>query len=484
MKVKAITIAVAASLSLLTFQANSETWMEDYFNSAGAAMNVTPADVYQTQTQTVMSLGGFAYRAPQRNFQPFSFSPPGYKAGCGGIDAWLGAYGFANKDQFVAALRNIGQNAVGYFFKLALKTMAPEIDATIQSIADEINKLNQYQMSSCQAIKQFVGTTPDTRNMDFEERARTFGSAITGAYGDYFGAKEATKADASTANSVVEAACSASAALCRDSEGNLIVKRDTNILFDALTNSDVYTEDEKNLFISAMGTVIFRAGADPEKGGFEATYYEPTVEWDQFVGKPTGTTSLNIRKCPDTSSCLYTPGDPSTAATNVSESFASIVNAALVNVKDAIINRDPLTDPKTLQVVSMTSVPIYQIIARAVDAGHGSQVVVNQIINLYSEIIAQEIAYHYLVDIGRDVTQSVAKYKIVAVKADSQEIVDLQLAMEKVLTSANASYTLKAQQVAERAKNLETMLEFQKHMYNSLGPKLTANVNFERSKEN
>lgn len=195
MKVKAITIAVAASLSLLTFQANSETWMEDYFNSAGAAMNVTPADVYQTQTQTVMSLGGFAYRAPQRNFQPFSFSPPGYKAGCGGIDAWLGAYGFANKDQFVAALRNIGQNAVGYFFKLALKTMAPEIDATIQSIADEINKLNQYQMGSCQAIKQFVGTPPDTRNMDFEERARTFGSAITGAYGDYFGAKEATKAD-------------------------------------------------------------------------------------------------------------------------------------------------------------------------------------------------------------------------------------------------------------------------------------------------
>ena len=155
-----------------------------------------------------------------------------------------------------------------------------------------------------------------------------------------------------------------------------------------------------------------------------------------------------------------------------------------MNVKDAIISRDPLTDPKTLQVVSMTSVPIYQIIARAVDAGHGSQVVVNQIINLYSEIIAQEIAYHYLVDIGRDVTQSVAKYKIVAVKADSQEIVDLQQAMEKVLTSANASYSLKAQQVAERAKNLETMLEFQKHMYNSLGPKLTANVNFERSKEN
>ena len=109
---------------------------------------------------------------------------------------------------------------------------------------------------------------------------------------------------------------------------------------------------------------------------------------------------------------------------------------------------------------------------------------VNQSINLYSEIIAQEIEYHDLVDIGRDVTQSVAKYKIVAVKADSQEIVDLQQAMEKVLTSANASYSLKAQQVAERAKNLETMLEFQKHMYNSLGPKLTANVNFERSKEN
>lgn len=484
MKIKIIRIAVAAFFGLATFQAQSESWMEDYFNSAGAAMNVTPSDVYQTQTQTVMSLGGFAYRAPQRNFQPLSFSPPGYKAGCGGIDAWLGAYGFANKDQFVAALRNIGQNAVGYFFKLALKTMAPEIDATIQSIADEINKLNQFQMGSCQAVKQFVGTTPDTRNMDFEERARTFGSAVTGAYGDYFGAKEATKTDSNTASSVVEAACNASAALCKDSNGNLIVKRNTNILFDALSRTDAYTDDEKNLFISAMGTVIFRAGSDPEKGGFEATYYEPTVEWEQFVGKTTGTTSLNIRKCPDTSDCLYDPGNPSTEMTNVTESFASIVNKALINLRDAIVNRDALTDAKTLQVVTMTSVPIYQIIARAVDAGHGSQVVVNQIINLYSEIIAQEIAYHYLVDIGRDVNQSVSKYKIVALKADSQEIIDLQQAMEKVLSNANTSYSLKAQQVAERAKSLETMLEFQKHMYNSLGPKLTANVNFERSKEN
>ena len=78
-------------------------------------MNVSPADVYHTQNQTVLSLGGFSYRAPQRAFQPFSFSPPGYKDGCGGIDVYLGAYGFANKSQFIAALRNIGQNAVGYF---------------------------------------------------------------------------------------------------------------------------------------------------------------------------------------------------------------------------------------------------------------------------------------------------------------------------------------------------------------------------------
>ncbi|MBN8759865.1 MAG: conjugal transfer protein TraH, partial [Thiobacillus sp.] len=196
LKSLSVSLAVAAGLALPSTASNAASdWMNDYFNSAGAGLNVTPSAVYESQSQTTMSLGGFAYRAPQRATQFFSFSPPGYKAGCGGIDAWLGAYGFVNMDQFVAALRNIGQNAIGYFFQLALKTMAPEIDGLLTDLSKTMNGLNQFQISSCQAIKQFVGTTPDTRNMDMEQRAQVFGSALTGSYGSFFNAQNDTQTD-------------------------------------------------------------------------------------------------------------------------------------------------------------------------------------------------------------------------------------------------------------------------------------------------
>jgi hypothetical protein len=146
--------------------------------------------VYSRRTND--GAGGF-YRDAQRAINLFSFSPPGYKAGCGGIDAWLGAYGFVNMDAFVNALRNIGQNAVGYFFQLALKTMAPEIDGLLTDLSKTMNQLNQFQIGSCQAIKQYVGTTPDTRNMDMEQRAQVFGSALTGSYGSFFNAKKIPK---------------------------------------------------------------------------------------------------------------------------------------------------------------------------------------------------------------------------------------------------------------------------------------------------
>ena len=95
-RLKPVTLMLALSLGLAvpatTSIAAGSDWMNDYFNSAGAAMNVTPSAVYESQGQTTMALGGFSYRAPQRATNLFSFSPPGYKAGCGGIDAWLGAY--------------------------------------------------------------------------------------------------------------------------------------------------------------------------------------------------------------------------------------------------------------------------------------------------------------------------------------------------------------------------------------------------------
>jgi conjugative transfer pilus assembly protein TraH len=90
---KAVAVAVAASMLLAT-NVNAG-FLEDFYTSAGAAVNVTPAQSYQTQTMGVVTGGSLVWRTPNRSFQPIYFTPPSLRAGCGGIDVFLGAYGLA-----------------------------------------------------------------------------------------------------------------------------------------------------------------------------------------------------------------------------------------------------------------------------------------------------------------------------------------------------------------------------------------------------
>ena len=77
-RLKPTTLMLALSLGLAvpatTSIAAGSDWMNDYFNSAGAAMNVTPSAVYESQGQTTMALGGFSYRG--RSVPPISSVSP------------------------------------------------------------------------------------------------------------------------------------------------------------------------------------------------------------------------------------------------------------------------------------------------------------------------------------------------------------------------------------------------------------------------
>jgi conjugative transfer pilus assembly protein TraH len=150
-KIKVLAASVSAVLFIAAWSpsASATSWMTDFYSTAGASINVTPNAVVQTQTTNVISGGGFAVRAPRKNVQLLNVTPPGFKAGCGGIDFWAGSFGFINKEQLVQFLRNIGQNALGLFFQLALKSMAPEVAATIEVMQDWAQRINQFNMNSC-----------------------------------------------------------------------------------------------------------------------------------------------------------------------------------------------------------------------------------------------------------------------------------------------------------------------------------------------
>lgn len=479
LKKLAIALALGTGVSAPVSTSMAASWMEDYFNSAGAGMNVTAPNYYKAQTQTTYSLGGFSYRAPQRSTQLFSFSPPGYKAGCGGIDAWLGAYGFVNKDAFVNMLRNIGQNAVGYFFQLALKTMAPEIDETLSKLSKTMQDLNSMQLNSCQALKTHFSSDVDTRGMDFNQRAQVFGSSITGGFESMFNARDATDGNAAEAQKAMTDACTANTALCLDASGQPYLPEDVNIAYNAMLNTSAYSQEEMELFQSLLGTVVFRKNNSDLKGPFSVSYFEPTLHWKDFLGEKDfyGGKPLNIRQCPGTGAgCLY--DDSSTAVLVPVRGWVAIVNEMLLMVRDKIVTRSYITDSRTIQLLAMSSQPIYQLIAESISAGRGSLVVTNNIISSLTELVAIELAYHQVSDISREMGDSIAKFRTRAVKADSDALDTLATYMRVVQDQADQDYNAEMAKAAGKMQNYVTMMQLQRQLYNGLGPRLSSNLEF------
>jgi len=156
MKALARIVIVMACLLPTPARAGINQDMQNFFSGLGMSGNVTAAGVYQSQAGGYFTGGGMFIKAPVRSYQLLSVTPPSISEGCGGIDAYLGGFSFINKARFTQMLRNIGNNAVGYAFNLALQTFAPQIYSTMQDLQKVIQKVNQASINSCHAAQTAV----------------------------------------------------------------------------------------------------------------------------------------------------------------------------------------------------------------------------------------------------------------------------------------------------------------------------------------
>ncbi|MTH94759.1 conjugal transfer protein TraH [Roseibium sp. RKSG952] len=120
-----------------------------------------------------------------------------YKAGCGGIDLYGGAFSFANSEQYTQLLRSIGANAAGYAFQLALQTAMPDIASVIETIQRKILALNQHFGNSCQLAQGLVNDTLGAMNMKRIVEGETDATA-TGMVRDFFKAWSASDGKSGT----------------------------------------------------------------------------------------------------------------------------------------------------------------------------------------------------------------------------------------------------------------------------------------------
>ncbi|MBS2132330.1 conjugal transfer protein TraH (plasmid) [Burkholderia thailandensis] len=397
-----IVIVALATASIVTHAMS----MQDVFNSINAQGNISDPRALQGQTMNMYSGGSVFMRTPHKTYQLASVTAPSWGAGCGGIDLFTGGFSFINKEQFVALLRNIGSNALGYAFKLAIQNLCPTCDnvmQALQSIAKDINRMN---IDSCQAAEGIVNAvTPDTWKKEQANLADTMGP-FANLYSDMTDAWSNIAGNASQAAQTIDTATSGDASLAAKQPYG-------NVTWQALLQLPDLSTSDREFLMSLIGTVIF-----PDPSNSNGAEVNPvflprigSITVAELVGNDpasSSTATIQLYSCDEPTKCI----NPSTQEVTFT-TFRSLVQQKLQNIEDAIASRSAMPDAAdTFRFLSMTDLPVYKMIA--VGTRLNNPAVADQLLTTYQSLIAAKYAQAYIHSSAEDLRRAIARYSTVS----------------------------------------------------------------------
>lgn len=477
-------LAISTFTTVIALNSTSVTadWIGDFYSSAGAAVNATAPQAVATQSAVGFSGGGLTWRVPNKNFQPFAISPPSVKAGCGGIDAYLGGFSFPNKDAFVQALRNYGQAAIGYFFELALRTMAPEIAVTLDVINDLATRINQFSMNSCRAAKKSVDYIAKDW-MEAKARDATGYARAAGRFVDDFDAMFGIEGNG---QKIMEEKYSQNYGKPRSSvtqtdQGKAIPVY-VNLLRWALDhgNSSTLSDGEKDLIMSIIGPTVIVDKSTSSDGG-EAPDFNAgrprTIQFKHLVGEDhlTATVIKNLTKLTCDNAECTTIKEVSESVTPFSVRAANAVNAIRTNIRNRTA---ALTlSPDELVVLKMSSVPLYRAAAMAEGTGMAA-IVADQLVMDLADYAAVDAAYHmmqYYLGVAESALTGIATKVPQSLQPAYQGMKDQIVTIrQEIRDTVNHYYRQKGDPFVK----IDHLDKVERAMYSNLNAMLAANARF------
>lgn len=477
------TSVVACIFALTTINANAD-WIGDFYNAAGAGSNVTMPQAISSQSAVGFSGGGLTWRVPNKNFQPVRITPPSLKAGCGGIDAYLGSYSFVNKDEFVQALRNFGQAAVGYFFELALRTMAPEIAVTLDVINDLATRMNQFSMNSCASAKAAVNTLAGPLLADRREEAAGYAKAL-GGYVDSFAANFDMKTDyAKTLENKYKQNYGKDRSALVDADAGKALPVHVNVLRWAIDNANAtdLSVDEKDLIMSMVGPTLIITSADTGDGTKNDTQnskpatikFADLVGTDPFGGTATG---LKLLVCSDSQVECLEPVESVKFFKPFNVRALEAANAIKANISGRIAGGT--LSSEHLTVLKLSSVPLYRAAAMSESAGVAAIVAESLISDLadYTAVDAAVRMVNYYMA-ATDKALSVAYGKLPS--AYHPELQAMRTRITDLKADMNAQVRHFYRQKGDPIVKIDQLDKAERMMYANLNTMLAANARFSK----
>ncbi len=376
----ASTFAIAATAS----PASAQSWAESWFDN----VTYTSPGSFEDQTRGYVTAGGMSGRVDVHNDYLMSVTLPKVRAGCGGIDMFLGGMSFLDPDYLVQKLESILQAAPAVAFQYLLETLDEKMGNIISKMEAATNFLNSIQVNDCRLANRMVQIAKGDDNMSgIIEEMTGYKSVREGFSKSYQNSREKIQAN----------------------QGN-----PTEDLRDALENCPAeVTEIFKTG--SLLAHAAARVGASDWAGVMRARVGDVYMRWDPADKVPLFTAIPACARQDTESVDDFLTGKvqkraiavPPTAADcavdGTGKGALVLARARMDSIALKIRTRSALTDEEKQFVANVRTLPVYRLLEWGVRQG-----VVDSVIGDTDELVALTLAYQMLNDLTRSIDFAVS----------------------------------------------------------------------------
>ena len=373
-------LGVALSACLALSSPARAGFLEDYYDSVGAQGAVTPAGVYQSQGLSVATGGSFVVKVPRKDFTPVAIEAPHLKAGCGGIDVFLGAFALPSREEFVSFLRSIGSAMPGLAFQLALQYLSPDLNEQVTSFRDLIMKMTEKYSNSCVAAQTVMQGAAELYMSNRQERAKT-SLVASGEVSDASEADRVTRTDGSKSL--------ASAPSRKDANGNVVEDTELNLTWSLLKGGKWGSSvDQETLetMMTLLGTVIYTKSGTGESAVIaDRTIGARDILNDLYGAVGEAKTKGKRLVCDEPVKCLN-PRETDASDLNL----VNAVYEAAVRYRKSLVerNRAAVSERDVLLLGNVSSLPLIRLVE--VSSSPRIPALSDQLLRIYSEAAAYE----------------------------------------------------------------------------------------------
>lgn len=447
---------LAATQMVVPAQADVGGELNDFFNDVGGGGNAHGPTAYQGQSAGYYTGGGLWTRFPTKRVNPVNIQLPSVKAGCGGIDIFGGSFSFINSDQIVAMLKGVASNALGFAFQLAIKSISPQISQTIEEMAQKIEKLNQMNISSCEAAQGLVaGLWGESQGRDSEVC-----KAIANSQGfatDWAKARQDCNAGGERTR------------ILGENGDETIPSKSYNYTWHMLSKS--YPSFDRNFreyLMTLVGTIVYQRSPSEDAGGTVRYFGHGSSELLQALLE--GAADTPVLRCDTGEECLN-PSVSGSVTVSEAQALKPRIAALIRSMAEKVRSNQPLT-PEEIGILGGTSVPLYRIITvnAAAQLGGMNDAEVGSL----AEVVAMDL----LETIVREFYNYVQRAQGSFTEADNASLAQWRAqlqAVSKVIDSYSYSMNerlRRTQVIVDRSVFLERTLR------NTISPQLSAALSF------